>query len=35
MTALAQEKIAGELKDVPDWTLHGKAITRTFKLDGF
>jgi 4a-hydroxytetrahydrobiopterin dehydratase len=35
MTALTPAKIASELKDVPGWTLRGKAITRTFKLDNF
>lgn len=35
MTVLTPKKIADELKNVPDWTLRGEAITRTFKLDNF
>ncbi|MEI6194721.1 MAG: 4a-hydroxytetrahydrobiopterin dehydratase [Verrucomicrobiota bacterium] len=35
MTALTHDEAIEELNDVPDWTLHPKTITRTYKFGGF
>ena len=35
ITTLPAEKIAAELKNVPTWSSHPKAITRTYKFESF
>ena len=35
MSPLTVKQIASELKQIPEWSRHGKTITRTYKLESF